>query len=63
MIKINRPGKTTHPPALRWFAANAAAMAELQTDCFHIRSAFLMKSAESAAPPAQPPDKKSDLKN
>ncbi len=49
------PGNTRHPPAFRCAAATAAEMAELQTDCFHIRSEFLTKSGESADPPAQPP--------
>ena len=49
------PGRIMQPPGFRWWAASAAEIPELQTDCFHIKSAFLMKSAESAAPPAQPP--------
>ncbi|TRY73452.1 hypothetical protein TCAL_02226 [Tigriopus californicus] len=35
--------------------AREAAMVELQTDCFHMRSQLGMKSLLSAAPPAQPP--------
>ena len=32
------PGRTRHPPGLECFAATAAAMVELHTDCFHIIS-------------------------
>ncbi len=49
------PGSTSSPPSLRWAEAREAEMAEDHTDCFHIRSLFLTKSAESAAPPAHPP--------
>jgi hypothetical protein len=51
------PGNTKQPPDFKCFAANAAEIEELQTDCFHMRSEFLMKSGESAEPPAHPPRK------
>ena len=44
------------PPSLRWLLANFAEIHELQQLCFHIKSAFLIKSSELAEPPAQPPN-------
>ena len=49
------PGRTRHPATFKCLAANAADMVLLHTDCFHIKSAFLMKSLELADPPAHPP--------
>ena len=49
------PGRTKQPPVFKCFAAKAAEIVELHTDCFHIKSAFLIKSGEFADPPAQPP--------
>ena len=49
------PGRTRSPPSRRYFAAKDPLMDELQTDCFHIRSAFLIQSPSAALPPAHPP--------
>merc|ERR1719245_183356 len=49
------PGSTRRPFSLRNFAARVPEIVELQTDCFHMRSAFLIQSASPALPPAQPP--------
>ena len=51
------PGKTRIPPFLRYLFAILADIVELHTLCFHIRSAFLMKSLDDVDPPAQPPAK------
>ena len=38
------PGSVTIPPSFRCLAANAAAIAEVHTLCFHIASAFLINA-------------------
>ena len=41
------PGRVITPPSLRYLAARAAAMELVHTLCFHIMSAFLMKSTNT----------------
>ena len=45
------PVKVRRPPSFKCLEATADAKVEDQTLCFHIRSEFLMKSAEAAFPP------------
>lgn len=49
------PVNERNPPSFKYSAAILAAIMELQTLCFHIKSQFFTKSLCAALPPAHPP--------
>lgn len=49
------PVNERNPPSFKYRDAMLAAIMELQTLCFHIKSLFFTKSLCAALPPAHPP--------